>query len=156
MTIDWTWGTLSYKLCPYEKKKKRLNGCCVTGWKQANALSLKSRRLWDQLSSSLLFFFLSLSLHSLVSQPPWFMRLSGELWFLKGFSMSLIPPSLCVQAKNISAWNSRGQKTSCFPKFCENKSKKLWKIKTHLASFCCIKAAQSCKLVISKTGALQL
>lgn len=73
-----------------------------------------------------------------LSSPPlsavsafWSALISRELWFLKGFSMSLIPPSLCVQAKNISAWNSRGRqgprcekKTSFFPTICGNRKKK--------------------------------
>ncbi len=75
-------------------------------------------------------FFLRLHLHSLLSQPLRFALLSRELWFLKGFSMSLIPPSLCVQAKNISARNSRGwqglceKKMSFFLTVCEKRKKK--------------------------------
>lgn len=32
---------------------------------------------------------------------------SREMWFLKGFSVSLIPPSLCVQAKEDPGCNCR-------------------------------------------------
>ncbi|CAL8326040.1 unnamed protein product [Arctogadus glacialis] len=40
------------------------------------------------------------------SWSPWFCSLPGEMWFLKGFSMSPIPRSQRVQAEeNISACN---------------------------------------------------
>lgn len=81
-------------------------------------------------------------MRAVVFSPSCFAPSSGGLWFLKGFSVSLIPPSLCVQAKKYirmkpekpTGAKSCEKTTSFFPAFSREWKGKDDDDKTHLAS----------------------
>lgn len=128
-SIKWTWTTLRRIVCPCEKEAVCVCVCvcCATQWKQANALSLKTRRLWNQLSSSLPFcFFLSL-FHSGLSACLVRAALQGAVVperFLSVLnpSISLCPGKKYIRMKLKRPTGAKAceKKMSFSPAFCGN------------------------------------